>query len=257
MPSMAGMSGMRYRTFLLWNAIGGVIWAPGCVLLGYAVRVGAGRRRRDADLGAARDPRRHHRGRGRPARPPAPRGGGRGRGLRRGRRRRRGVSAVSARRDRRRRRRDRRRAHRVVARDLRRRTCPSTCGTRSTGRPPPHRCAVAADGRAIRTRWSPRSTARSRRTRFYGPCRDDDLPDAGEIYAIYAHPDHWSTGLGRALLPAAIEHARSVRSCSGCSRTTPGRGGSTRSPVSARTARASRPTCPAGCSCRRSRYRLD
>jgi membrane-associated protein len=36
MPSMAGMSGMRYRTFLVWNAIGGVIWAPGCVLLGYA-----------------------------------------------------------------------------------------------------------------------------------------------------------------------------------------------------------------------------
>jgi membrane-associated protein len=36
MPSMAGMSGMRYRTFLLWNAIGAVIWAPGCVLLGYA-----------------------------------------------------------------------------------------------------------------------------------------------------------------------------------------------------------------------------
>lgn len=35
MPSMAGMSGMRYRTFLAWNAAGGVIWAPGCVLLGY------------------------------------------------------------------------------------------------------------------------------------------------------------------------------------------------------------------------------
>lgn len=35
MPSMAGMSGMRYRTFLTWNAIGGVVWAPGCVLLGY------------------------------------------------------------------------------------------------------------------------------------------------------------------------------------------------------------------------------
>lgn len=35
-PSMAGMSGMRYRTFLLWNAIGGLIWAPGCVVLGYA-----------------------------------------------------------------------------------------------------------------------------------------------------------------------------------------------------------------------------
>ncbi len=35
MPSMAGMSGMRYRTFLLWNAVGGIVWAPGCVLLGY------------------------------------------------------------------------------------------------------------------------------------------------------------------------------------------------------------------------------
>lgn len=35
-PSMAGMSGMRYRTFLAWNALGGAIWAPGCVLLGYA-----------------------------------------------------------------------------------------------------------------------------------------------------------------------------------------------------------------------------
>lgn len=35
MPSMAGMSGMRYRTFLLWNAVGGLIWAPACVLLGY------------------------------------------------------------------------------------------------------------------------------------------------------------------------------------------------------------------------------
>jgi membrane protein DedA with SNARE-associated domain len=35
-PSMSGMSGMRYRTFLVWNAAGGLIWAPGCVLLGYA-----------------------------------------------------------------------------------------------------------------------------------------------------------------------------------------------------------------------------
>lgn len=35
MPGMAGMSGMRYRTFLLWNAVGGLIWAPGCVALGY------------------------------------------------------------------------------------------------------------------------------------------------------------------------------------------------------------------------------
>ena len=36
MPSMAGMSGMRYRTFFLWNAVGGIIWATGCVLLGWA-----------------------------------------------------------------------------------------------------------------------------------------------------------------------------------------------------------------------------
>ncbi|MGI8667746.1 MAG: DedA family protein [Jatrophihabitans sp.] len=36
MPSMAGMSGMRYRTFLLWNAVGGIIWASGCILLGWA-----------------------------------------------------------------------------------------------------------------------------------------------------------------------------------------------------------------------------
>ena len=36
MPSMAGMSGMRYRTFLLWNAAGGILWGGGCVLLGYA-----------------------------------------------------------------------------------------------------------------------------------------------------------------------------------------------------------------------------
>jgi membrane-associated protein len=36
MPSMAGMSGMPYRTFLLWNASGGILWGGGCVLLGWA-----------------------------------------------------------------------------------------------------------------------------------------------------------------------------------------------------------------------------
>lgn len=36
MPSMAGMSGMRYRTFLVWNAAGGLLWGAGCVFLGYA-----------------------------------------------------------------------------------------------------------------------------------------------------------------------------------------------------------------------------
>jgi membrane-associated protein len=35
-PSMAGMGGMRYRTFISWNILGALIWAPGCVFLGYA-----------------------------------------------------------------------------------------------------------------------------------------------------------------------------------------------------------------------------
>ncbi|MGI8686565.1 MAG: DedA family protein, partial [Acidimicrobiales bacterium] len=35
-PTIAGLSGMPYRTFLPWNVIGGLIWAPGFVLLGYA-----------------------------------------------------------------------------------------------------------------------------------------------------------------------------------------------------------------------------
>jgi membrane-associated protein len=35
-PSVAGMSGLRYRTFFILNAVGGVLWGAGCVLLGYA-----------------------------------------------------------------------------------------------------------------------------------------------------------------------------------------------------------------------------
>ena len=35
-PSMAGMSGMRYRTFLFYNALGGILWGSGCILLGWA-----------------------------------------------------------------------------------------------------------------------------------------------------------------------------------------------------------------------------
>lgn len=34
-PGMAGMSRVRYRKFLLWNALGGLIWATGFVLIGY------------------------------------------------------------------------------------------------------------------------------------------------------------------------------------------------------------------------------
>ena len=34
-PALAGMARMPYRTFLPWNAAGGMIWGPGFVLLGY------------------------------------------------------------------------------------------------------------------------------------------------------------------------------------------------------------------------------
>jgi membrane protein DedA with SNARE-associated domain len=36
-PGLAGMSGLRYRTFLFYNALGGVIWGVGYTLLGYIV----------------------------------------------------------------------------------------------------------------------------------------------------------------------------------------------------------------------------
>jgi membrane protein DedA with SNARE-associated domain len=35
-PGLAGMSGMRYRTFLLFNALGGIVWGTTFVLIGYA-----------------------------------------------------------------------------------------------------------------------------------------------------------------------------------------------------------------------------
>jgi membrane-associated protein len=34
-PGMAGMAGMRYRTFLPWNVLGGASWATTFVVLGY------------------------------------------------------------------------------------------------------------------------------------------------------------------------------------------------------------------------------
>ena len=38
-----------------------------------------------------------------------------------------------------------------------------------------------------------------------GAARDDDIADGTrEIYAIYVHPDAWSTGTGRALMSATI-----------------------------------------------------
>ncbi len=34
-PGLAGLSGMRYRRFLAWNALGGVVWGVGIVVAGY------------------------------------------------------------------------------------------------------------------------------------------------------------------------------------------------------------------------------
>jgi membrane protein DedA with SNARE-associated domain len=34
-PSAAGMAKLPYRTFALWNALGGSLWATGFVLAGY------------------------------------------------------------------------------------------------------------------------------------------------------------------------------------------------------------------------------
>jgi membrane protein DedA with SNARE-associated domain len=35
MPAMAGAARMPYRRFLLFNALGGLVWGSGCVALGY------------------------------------------------------------------------------------------------------------------------------------------------------------------------------------------------------------------------------
>lgn len=35
MPALAGLSRMRYRTFLFWNAVGGLVWGVGYCLIGY------------------------------------------------------------------------------------------------------------------------------------------------------------------------------------------------------------------------------
>lgn len=51
MPALAGLSHMRYGKFLLYNALGGIVWGAGVVALGY---YGAGSYRRvESDLGTA------------------------------------------------------------------------------------------------------------------------------------------------------------------------------------------------------------
>ena len=39
---------------------------------------------------------------------------------------------------------------------------------------------------------------------LYGRCRDDDLVNAGEVWALYVDPDHWRGGVGRALVDASL-----------------------------------------------------
>ena len=42
-----------------------------------------------------------------------------------------------------------------------------------------------------------------------GGCRDDDLPDSGEIWAIYVDPPRWGAGIGRRLITAGCARLRS------------------------------------------------
>jgi ribosomal protein S18 acetylase RimI-like enzyme len=42
----------------------------------------------------------------------------------------------------------------------------------------------------------------------FGPSRDEDTPDAGEIFALYIEPAHWNIGIGRLLMREVREHLR-------------------------------------------------
>lgn len=52
-PALAGLSGMRYRTFLPWNAIGGMAWGGAAVMAGYAAGVSYHRVEKWLGAGAA------------------------------------------------------------------------------------------------------------------------------------------------------------------------------------------------------------
>jgi GNAT superfamily N-acetyltransferase len=43
-----------------------------------------------------------------------------------------------------------------------------------------------------------------------GPCRDEDVPDAGEVRALYLLSDYWGQGLGRALMSTGLALLRSA-----------------------------------------------
>ncbi|WP_432246390.1 N-acetyltransferase family protein [Mycolicibacterium sp. ELW1] len=43
-----------------------------------------------------------------------------------------------------------------------------------------------------------------------GQSRDDDMPDSGEVWALYVDPQRWGTGIGRALLAAGCDRLRTA-----------------------------------------------
>jgi GNAT superfamily N-acetyltransferase len=43
-----------------------------------------------------------------------------------------------------------------------------------------------------------------------GSSRDSDIPDAGEIYAMYVDPDSWGVGVGRRLMMSARSHLKGM-----------------------------------------------
>jgi ribosomal protein S18 acetylase RimI-like enzyme len=42
------------------------------------------------------------------------------------------------------------------------------------------------------------------------PTQDKAATQSGEIYAIYVHPDHWSAGVGQALVRSAVDHLAAI-----------------------------------------------
>jgi GNAT superfamily N-acetyltransferase len=59
----------------------------------------------------------------------------------------------------------------------------------------PHTIVAEADGEI----WGFAAT---------GPCRDEDAPRTGELYALYVEPPRWRTGTGRLLLDHATARFR-------------------------------------------------
>ena len=43
-----------------------------------------------------------------------------------------------------------------------------------------------------------------------GPSRDEDLPDSGELFAIYVHPEQVGCGVGRELIVAGLSVLRTA-----------------------------------------------